>query len=220
MVLEPNVSAIFPSNGSMARHPLPSTGSPTGQDSPASTVLWDAPNPCRPSRRTSLPSFGGTTCVPVHSLLWAARHGASRRPGLIGHPDAPVSGVLMWRRQGLPGSWGTRMHVPCSQTPTGPRRQAVCDALVLPSAFRTASAPAVSVLTGLNHTARAFAVYASQDGLLRHHARLASGCWPDFARRDWLPAGSQRKVSVCLTTSHPPSPGFPWRKRNEPIFDQ
>ncbi len=32
--------------------------------SPASSLLWDAPTPCRPSRRTSLPSFGDTTLVP------------------------------------------------------------------------------------------------------------------------------------------------------------
>ncbi len=30
-----------------------------------------------------------------------------------------------WRRQGLPGSWGTRMRVPCSTTPAGPQRQAL-----------------------------------------------------------------------------------------------
>jgi hypothetical protein len=30
--------------------------------------------------------------------------------------------------------------------------------------------------------ASALAVYASQDGLLHHHARLASGGWPDLAR--------------------------------------
>ena len=55
-------------------------------------------------------------------------------------------------------------------------------------------------ISGLNHTASALAVYASQDGSLRHHARLASGCWPNSTRRDWLPAGSPRKLSVCLTT--------------------
>jgi hypothetical protein len=30
-----------------------------------------------------------------------------------------------WRRQGLPGSWGTRVYVPCSSTPAGPGRQAI-----------------------------------------------------------------------------------------------
>jgi hypothetical protein len=32
---------------------------------------------------------------------------------------------LEWRRQGLPGSWGTRVYVPCSSTPAGLERQAL-----------------------------------------------------------------------------------------------
>jgi hypothetical protein len=43
--------------GSTTRHPLRSTGSGRAR-SPASSLLWGAPTPCRPSRRTSLPSFG------------------------------------------------------------------------------------------------------------------------------------------------------------------
>ena len=38
--------------------------------------------------------------------------------------------------------------------------------------------------------------------ITRGHARLASSCLPGFAGRDWLPAGSQRKVSV-RTSSFP-----------------
>ena len=45
------------------------------------------------------------------------------------------------------------------------------------------------VISGLNHTAFDLAVYASQVTVTRHHARLASGCWPGSAGRDWLPAG-------------------------------
>jgi hypothetical protein len=40
------------------------------------------------------------------------------------------------------------------------------------------------------------------------HARLASGCPPSSTRRDWLPAGFRRKVSVMLRTSRPPFPSF------------
>lgn len=32
--------------------------------------------------------------------------------------------------------------------------------------------------------------------LMYSHPRLASGCWPNFAGRDWLPAGLLRKVSA------------------------
>ncbi len=49
------------------RHPLPFTGS-SGESSPAAAVLWDAPTPCRPSRRASLPSLGGTT--PATTFSW------------------------------------------------------------------------------------------------------------------------------------------------------
>ncbi len=38
-------------------------------------------------------------------------------------------------------------------------------------------------LSRLNHTAWALAVYASQGGLLHHHARLASGCRPSSTGR-------------------------------------
>src|SRR5271165_1471408 len=45
------------------------------------------------------------------------------------------------------------------------------------------------VFSGLNHTTFDLAVYASQDGSPHHHARLASGCWSSFARRDSYPQG-------------------------------
>ncbi len=64
-------------------------------------------------------------------------------------------------------------------------------------AMSTAKAPAWQ-LSRLNHTASALAVYASQAGSPRHHARLASGCWPSSSGRDCLPAGFQQKVSRCI----------------------
>src|SRR3954468_3374711 len=54
----------------MRRRLLPSSGSVRG-GSPGSSVLRDAPTPCRPSRRTSFPSLGDTIVLsPVrpHSL--------------------------------------------------------------------------------------------------------------------------------------------------------
>ena len=58
------VLAICPSNGSICRRPLPSTGS-RWPDSPTSPVLWGAPIPRRPSPRASLPSRGGTIRAPA-----------------------------------------------------------------------------------------------------------------------------------------------------------
>ena len=55
------------------------------------------------------------------------------------------------------------------------------------------------VLSGLNHTTFDLTVYASQDELPHHHARLASGCWSSFARRDSYPQGfSERFQSSSL----------------------
>ena len=55
------------------------------------------------------------------------------------------------------------------------------------------------VLSGLNHTTFDLAVYASQDGSPHHLARLASGCWSSFARRDSYPQGfSERFQSSSL----------------------
>src|SRR5208282_3064770 len=55
------------------------------------------------------------------------------------------------------------------------------------------------VLSGLNHTTFDLTVYASQDGSPHHHARLASGCWSSFARRDSYPQGfSERFQSSSL----------------------
>jgi hypothetical protein len=58
---------------------------------------------CRPSRRTSLPSLGGTTVARHRSLLPytpCGREAWSCLPG-ISCRDLP------WRRQDLPSSWGT-----------------------------------------------------------------------------------------------------------------
>jgi len=78
----------------------------------------DATIPCRPSRRTSLPSFGGTTGALVRFAPDATECCGARAwswsPGTSGR------GALPWRRQGLPSSWGTSISVcPCSQTPAG-----------------------------------------------------------------------------------------------------
>src|SRR4051812_38011156 len=99
-----------------------------------------------------------------------------------------------WR--GLPGSWRTPVSVPCSSTPAGSRTPGHCGVAMRPSVNCTTSAPA-SRISGLNRTARSLAVYASQPGSPRHHARLAPGRWPGSTGRGWLPAGSQRKVSAC-----------------------
>ena len=176
-------------------------GVPRG-GSPASKVLRDAPTPLHPSRRTSLPSLGGIPAAP-----------AVRSRGRRVQPAAGLELVtrgsrrdLPRRWRGLPGSWRTPVLVPCSPTPAGSHAPGHCGAATRPSVTLRTSAPAMMTISGLNHTARSLAVYASQPGLPRHHARLASGYWPSSAGRGWLPAGSQRKVSAC---GFPLSQAFP-----------
>jgi hypothetical protein len=72
----------------------------------------------------------------------------------------------------------------CACLAVGPRQDSgvmpFCAAM-LPSATTIASAPAIRLISGLNHSAYTLPVYASQRGLPRHHATLGSGCrhtWP------------------------------------------
>ena len=83
--------------------------------SPASTVLWGAPTPIRPSRRTSLPSVGDTTLA---SGLLPAAGTHSRGHGEIGVPvPEPEMSV---ETDGSPKFLGTpRVPWPCSSTPAG-----------------------------------------------------------------------------------------------------
>jgi hypothetical protein len=86
--------------------------------SPASSLLWDAPTPCRPSRRTSLPSFGDTVVLsPLRPHQLGT--GAGDRPG-VGKPGlqpaitTEVAGSLRFPSD-------PRVPTPCSGTPVGPK---------------------------------------------------------------------------------------------------
>ena len=65
---------------------------------------------CRPSRRASLPSLGGTSVA--LGTFAPRRPSAPPRPG-VGHPVSPA-GLLPRRRQDLPSSWRisiVRLHM-------------------------------------------------------------------------------------------------------------
>jgi hypothetical protein len=80
---------------------------------------------------------------------------------------------------------------------------------MLPSAKLTTSAPARTVISGLNHTAHSLAVYASQGGLPHRRARLASGGWPALPGGVGYPLGSNERFQVIpssfprLRLAHP-----------------
>jgi hypothetical protein len=155
--------------------------------SPASAILWDAPTPRRPSRpvrylHEPIPSFR-----PCFAPLGRGRPTGGQE--IIG------SGLLIRIYDGNVGvsqvPWKPWWSLSVLFDP-GRIRQAEWTMSELPD-----TAPACVqdegskrlVLSGLNHTTFDLAVYASQDGSPHRHARLASGCWSSFARRDSYPQG-------------------------------
>ncbi len=168
----------FPSDGSLLRLPLPSTGS-----------RWE-----------QFPGFFGTmgssdfsTPFPLHFVFLRSAVPLLHRPvfsrappgrprralGGFGKPGLHTSGQASEEASRPPRFLGDPLaFVPCSRTPEGPLVLAFSTLAVLPSAIPTASAPSTVPISGLNRTARPLAVYAPQPGSPRVHARLASGCWP------------------------------------------
>ncbi len=165
----------------------------------------DATTSCRPSRRTSFPSLGGTSVTLV--AFAPRRTSAPSRPGVV-NPVSPA-GILPRKRQELPSSWGTpivRLHMFQSDSGriacTRPLR---CSSVALGTT--KAKAPTKG-LSKLNSMAFGLAVYASQDGLPRHHARLASGRWSGATGRAFHPQGSYERFQSCFLTSHSPFPSL------------
>ena len=106
---------------------------------------------CRPSRRTSLPSFGGTIfCTLV--LLPLVRRAAPRAGGFRSSLRLPPAG-FKWRRQDLSRSQGTPIvPMPCSTTPVGPdtpTRPSRCTDTA--PARTTTRAPAIATFGAQSH---------------------------------------------------------------------
>ena len=86
--------------------------------SPASSVLRDAPTPCRPSRRTSFPSLGDTIVSSHRSSPPASDVGPRINLELVSRVSR--AGISM-ETAGSPKFLGNpRVHSPCSPTPAGP----------------------------------------------------------------------------------------------------
>jgi len=179
-ISESDVSVMFPSNGLITRRPASLPRVLGGASSPASSVLS--------GRYDFLPP------ISPRFVAFAWRYHSSARVSPARGRALPRAALLelvtryllpgggQWRRQDLLRSWGTPIVLlPCSPTPAGPTHQAMQCVGAAPD-LSTTKAPAC-VLSRLNHTASALAVYASQAGSPRHHARLASGCWPDSSGR-------------------------------------
>src|SRR6516162_4181308 len=178
---------------------------PPGRVPPLRRSYQGAPTPCRPSRRTSSPSLGGTSGVPSFCSLLAGR---VRRRGLELLTRSLRPG---FRRGGdrisqVPG--GPRLSVrPVQSTPAGPQA---------PDRYGAAARPLVSEQQGLPRGVFRRSI-AWLSGSL---SPLRSAGYPRPAP-DSLPAAgpalldglSTRRVPMrgfsVSTTSHPPLPSSP-----------
>ena len=196
----------FPSHGSMTDIPLPSTGSPR-YGFPCFNGTMKMRDSRRPSHRASFPSFGDTR----RRVCRFAPCGPERTTAGLGFIiRSPLPDITPGDDPGLPSSWRTLM---CLRPALGPRRaRHYRDKAIAASRH----GPTRMLLRGLstrgNFGARSHGIstrclrFAVR--ITPPHARLASGCGPGSTRRDWLPAGFLRKVSVMLLTSLPPFPSF------------
>jgi len=119
-------------------------------------------------------------------------HGRTIRPGVFvaGGPFR----LLRVETSGPPRFLGNPgVSMPRSSTPVGPADPADLGTLMRPSELTTSSAPTSMSLSGLYHAACPLAVYASQHGSPRDHARLASGGRPPWPGRiGYLPGSTVR----------------------------
>ncbi len=143
----------------MSRRALCSAGS-LRFGSPASSLLRRAPTPRRPSRRASLPSLSDTAAI--------QRPETARPPKFLGDPPAYVP--RLYGPGGTSGAGLPGLAVPTYRS-SGVAFRA--DRLV---GFHDEN------ISGSSSAARVLAVYASQLGSPRDHARLASGWQPCLGR--------------------------------------
>jgi len=133
----------------------------------------------------------------MHSLL-SLPGGRVRRQGLELVTRYLQPGICRGANRVLPSSWGTtivRLHMFQSDAGrTACTRPLQCSS-VAPERPRT-EAPTKGLST-LNSMASGLAVYASQCGLLQHHARLASSCWSGSTGRGFHPHGSAERFQSC-----------------------
>ncbi len=88
------------------------------------------------------------------------------------------------------------MYVPCSLTPAGPLYSATAALRCCLPPLRRRRLPRLPNISRLTHTARTFAVYASQGGLPHRYARLASGGWPALPGGTGYPLGPYERFQV------------------------
>lgn len=188
------VPAILPSYGSTSWDPpllcwVPQGGVPQ--------LRRSSEGPLTPYRPSRCPSFPRTPIPLPRARLFAPSGVRARLPGAWSLVTRGTSREY-W------GGGGRASQVPAGPLyvsalfldPGGTSVPGQYGTQMLSATCATSTTPTMSTLSGLNCTALTLAVYASPPGSPRGSARLASGCWPDFAGRGWSPAGSLREVSA------------------------
>jgi hypothetical protein len=143
----------------------------------------------------------------------------ARGPGVLGS-GCPMPVVVEREPQGVPSSCGTPpVPTPCSSTPAGPATPCREVRRRGPRSMKDEGSPRV-VISGLQSTAWALAVYASPRPLPGRDARLAFGRWPGSTGWACLPTGFLRKVSEGSRYISSPFPKLAWRSnRSRPDGD-
>ena len=141
----------------------------------------------------------------MHSLL-SLPGGRVRRQGLELVTRYLQPGIRRGANRVLPSSWGTtivRLHMFQSDAGRTACTRPLQYSSVAPE--RPSTKAPTKGLSTLNSMAFGLAVYASQDGLPRHHARLASGCWSGATGRAFHPQDSDERFqsSLLISSSFP-----------------
>ncbi len=212
MESELDLPGIFPSNGSVSRRLLPSTGSlgsvpPLRRYCEALRLLSGRPGTLRSPLATRYPS----PAARFRSSGWRSRK-ALPRPGPFvrwTHPPSSRGDGEISQVPGEPLSACPALTDPGEGRP--PR--SICWRLLWPSGHGTPSALATCPISGLYDAAHCLAVYASQTGSPHAHARLATGwsdlTWPGGTLTRWVPKRVSSGHDFTSIPSHQASPGAP-----------
>ncbi len=170
-----DVLAVCPRHGSMIRRRASLHRVRSGAVPLLPRYYHGATTSCRPSRRPSLPSRGGTTRC-VWSSFLAVPDAPLRGRGSLGSAY-PVTDAARGhdRISQVPGEPPLPL-CPCSSTPVGLHAPHPHGTAARPPPLTRTTAPTLK-LSKLYHTALRLAVYASCSGSPHSHARLASRCW-------------------------------------------
>jgi hypothetical protein len=175
---------VFPAGSSTIRRPPFLHGVPAGQVPPLQRYCEGATTSRCPSRLVSFPSLGDTIYGLRPCILCACRPRdvVAYGWGLVIRP--PYRHLKAWRQRDLPSSWATLLRI-CHAL--GPRRDLRVRSLLRFGAVHatlTAKTPAFLLLSRLNRTAFAIAVYASrpESPLTMQDSLLAA----DQALPDWI----------------------------------